>query len=55
MKDVFDFSSPFGFLGQMADVLFLKAYMRRFIVVRNEVIKEMAEGTEWRAFVDDGG
>lgn len=27
MKDNFDYTSPFGFLGRLADILFLKKYM----------------------------
>jgi ligand-binding SRPBCC domain-containing protein len=47
MTDRFDFASPLGVLGAMIDRLFLTAYMRRFIVERNEVLKRMAESTEW--------
>ncbi len=51
MKDIFDFTSPFGALGKLADFLFLKSYMRRFIVERNEVIKNVAEGDEWKRYL----
>lgn len=43
MIDSFDFTSPLGVLGKMADRLFLEAYMRKFLLIRNEYIKEMAE------------
>lgn len=43
MKDVFDYQSPFGILGKLADVVFLKSYMTRFLETRNLAIKEMAE------------
>lgn len=43
MIDVFDYTSPLGPLGRMADNLFLKKYMTRFLKERNEVIKEYAE------------
>ncbi len=29
MKDIFDYTSPLGPLGHLADALFLKKYMRR--------------------------
>lgn len=45
MIDSFDFTSPLGVLGKMADRLFLEAYMRKFLLIRNEYIKEMAEKT----------
>lgn len=43
MRDIFDYTSPFGFLGKLADLLFLKRYMRRLLIIRNEVIKAEAE------------
>lgn len=46
MTDVFDYTSPLGFLGKFADVLFLKKYMTRFLVQRNQTIKRYAESGE---------
>ncbi|MCO6147217.1 SRPBCC family protein [Flavobacterium sp. NRK1] len=43
MTDVFDYTSPYSFLGKIADVLFLKQYMANLILKRNAVIKEFAE------------
>jgi len=43
MTDVFDYTSPYGFLGRMADVLFLKRYMTNLLLKRNAVIKDFAE------------
>jgi ligand-binding SRPBCC domain-containing protein len=43
MIDSFDFTSPLGVLGKMADRLFLEAYMRKFLLIRNEYLKDMAE------------
>lgn len=43
MMDVFDYRSPFGIFGRLADVVFLKSYMTRFLETRNLAIKEMAE------------
>ena len=51
MKDVFDFTSPLGIFGRVADVLFLESYMRRFIIERNDVIKKTAEGTDWKLYL----
>ena len=44
MKDVFLYASPLGILGRLADWLFLKSYLRKLLVKRNQVIKEHAEG-----------
>jgi ligand-binding SRPBCC domain-containing protein len=43
MIDTFEYTSPFGVIGQLADVLFLKRYMYRFLLKRNLYIKELAE------------
>lgn len=52
MLDVFDFTSPLGLLGRIADSLVLERYMRRFLVERNAVLKRVAESDEWRALLD---
>ncbi|AJY74022.1 SRPBCC family protein [Paenibacillus beijingensis] len=43
MIDRFDYDSPLGLLGRLADILFLTRYMEQFLVKRNTVIKEIAE------------
>lgn len=43
MTDVFNYSSPFGALGKLADLLFLKNYMTHLLKERNRVIKLYAE------------
>jgi ligand-binding SRPBCC domain-containing protein len=43
MKDIFEYKSPLGFLGKIADFLFLERYMRNFLIERNTMIKEFAE------------
>ena len=43
MKDVFDFESPYGILGKMANAVFLERYMENLLKKRNQVIKEAAE------------
>ena len=48
VKDIFDYKSPFGFLGKVADYLFLKSYMKNFLRERNMVIKEYAESGKWK-------
>jgi len=41
--DVFDYTSPLGWLGRLADILFLEAYMRDFLMRRNALIRKVAE------------
>ncbi|MFD0794679.1 cell division protein [Mucilaginibacter litoreus] len=43
MRDVFNYRSPLGWLGKLADWLFLKQYMTTLLVKRNEVCKAVAE------------
>ena len=43
MIDIFEFESPFGIFGNLANVLFLKNYLRKFLQNRNRLIKENAE------------
>jgi ligand-binding SRPBCC domain-containing protein len=43
MTDKFDYTSPFGPLGMLADVMFLRSYMERLLLRRNEYIKNNAE------------
>lgn len=48
MKDDFDYRSPLGPLGIVADVVFLEAYMTKLLEERNAVIKRFAESDEWK-------
>ncbi len=45
MTDVFDYTSPLGLLGRMADTIFLKRYLRRLLEERNAIIKCTAESS----------
>lgn len=51
LTDVFDYCSPLGFLGVIADKLFLERYMRNFLIKRNHTIKEIAESERWKEFL----
>ena len=43
MIDRFYFEAPFGILGQLANFLILKNYMKRLLRERNSTIKQIAE------------
>ena len=47
MIDEFEFESPLGVLGKVVNWLFLKKYMTKFLIVRNNEIKRIAEGNAW--------
>ncbi|WP_336515552.1 SRPBCC family protein [Pollutibacter soli] len=43
MRDEFNYVSPLGVLGRLADRVFLEKYMRKLLMERNKFIKEAAE------------
>jgi len=51
MKDIFDYDSPLGILGNIADTLFLEKYMKNMLEERNNLIKGIAESEDWRKFL----
>ncbi len=48
MIDYFDYKSPLGVLGKIADKLFLKKYMVDLLEKRNKTVKEFAESDKWK-------
>ena len=48
MKDVFEWQSPLGLLGVLADALFVKRHLRGLLEARNLIMKEVAETEKWR-------
>jgi ligand-binding SRPBCC domain-containing protein len=51
MKDNFVYTVPFGSIGRWVDALVLQKYMTRFLVKRNEILKQTAESGEWKKFL----
>ncbi|QNK78212.1 SRPBCC family protein [Winogradskyella sp. PAMC22761] len=51
MTDFFDYESPFGILGKIADNLFLKKYMTELLTERNRIVKEFAESEKWKELI----
>ena len=51
MRDVFDFEAPLGLLGHLANFLFLKRYMHKFLTIRNETIKTIAESGRYNEYI----
>jgi ligand-binding SRPBCC domain-containing protein len=45
MKDKLQYETPFGILGKLFDVLFLKRHLTQFILERNKILKETAENS----------
>ncbi len=51
MTDRFDYTSPLGILGTLADVLFLKRYMTTLLSTRNQATKALAESHDWKIYL----
>ena len=52
MKDAFEFESPLGWLGRLADSIFLKRYMTKFLENKNRELKLVAEGERWKKILN---
>lgn len=46
MTDILEFESPFGIIGKLFNYFFLKNYMKKFLLKRNEMIKNAAENNK---------
>lgn len=53
VSDIFDFESPLGPLGAIANTLFLTAYMRRLLTAHAANLKATLASDRWRAFLPD--
>ena len=53
MTDEFEYEAPLGILGQIAERLLLTDYLRRFLIARNAYIAELAEGEDWRKYLEN--
>jgi ligand-binding SRPBCC domain-containing protein len=51
MRDVFDFTSPWGLLGVLADRSFLIRHLRTLFLRRDQIIRETAESDRWAAYL----
>lgn len=51
MRDVFEFTSPFGPLGWLVNRVFLTKYICLLLVERNRIIKEAAETDQWSLYL----
>jgi len=48
MTDILQFTSPFGFIGELVNRLFLKKYMTKFLKSKNTELKKIAESEDWK-------
>ena len=52
MIDLLEFKSPYGVLGKWADSLFMKRYLERLLIKRNETNKLFAETDQWKKLLN---
>jgi ligand-binding SRPBCC domain-containing protein len=43
MRDIVEWQAPFGFIGRLADALFLRRHMAWFVFTKQSVLKQIAE------------
>lgn len=48
MIDIFRFETPYGFLGSIANSLFLRKYFLKLLELRNDQIRQYAESDKWK-------
>lgn len=53
IKDIFDYDSPLGILGTIADWLLVENHLREMLEERNRIIKAAAESNDWREFLSE--
>lgn len=49
--DHFYFESPYGFIGTWFNRLYLTRYMQRMLEERNQMIKQVAESSQWKHYL----
>ena len=52
MIDLVDFESPYGIIGKIANSIFLRSYVEKFLIKRNAVIKDYAETEKWKTIFE---
>lgn len=50
--DLIEFESPYGFIGRLFNTFYLKQYIEKFLIMRNNVIKDYAETEKWNAILN---
>ena len=43
MTDILEYETPFGFIGRLIDIIILKNHLKKFIIYRNSILKELSE------------
>jgi ligand-binding SRPBCC domain-containing protein len=51
MTDIVQFQAPLGIISQPIDRFLLKPHIEKFLLRRNEHIRRIAEGEDWKRFL----
>jgi ligand-binding SRPBCC domain-containing protein len=51
MIDQFHYGIKYGFLGKLFNQIYFEKYMERLLSERNAVIKKIAEGNQWKQYL----
>jgi ligand-binding SRPBCC domain-containing protein len=51
VTNVFDYTSPFSFLGRMVDAVYLKRYMTDFFISKQKLMKNALESDQWKKYI----
>lgn len=51
MIDLLEFETPYGIIGNVFNRVYLTGYLQELLQVRNNVIKEYAESSKWKAIL----
>ena len=43
MTDILEYETPLGFIGRLFDIIILKNHLKKFIIYRNSILKELSE------------
>jgi ligand-binding SRPBCC domain-containing protein len=52
MIDQFYYELPFGFMGRLANKLYIEKYLRNILGERNALIKQIAESGQWKQYLN---
>jgi len=53
VKDVIEYTVPYGLLGRIANRLFLESYLEFMFTRRQETLKQVAESNDWEEFLNE--
>ncbi len=53
MTDELKMEAPLGIFGKIAMALVVKSHMEKFLIKRNDFIKKIAEGEDWKKYIPE--